>query len=647
MRQLAPDLFDRRFQDLIEIGRAKLPSLAPDWTDHNAHDPGITLMELLAWVAEAQLYSLGRRPRRDERAAYASLLGLRLGGTQPARGLLWPDPNNPQSPAATVTRNVVIPADAVINVVTDETPTFRPAARLLWVPGRIHKLESRLAGGSIIDQTATNERGGTPFLPFGESAGRRDVLAMTFQCNSAQGLFGSKRQDFRGARWAIGVRVAAPLGSAAAQSVASPKACHSPLTATLIAGDVRVPLAIVSDSTGGLLSTGALLLDLDNVAISPGEFTVELRSPNGFPRPPRLLRIEPNVIPIEQGRSVVSELQVANGLPDFSFTLAVPGLRFAPDEEPLELEAGEADGLNTWRRCDRLTDRGPDERVYELDTSAGQVTFGNGVNGRIPPQGSQILVNYAVSDGEAGDVARNRQWKVTGFEGAFGLNPDPVTGGAAPSGPIDQRREARRRSQVEHALVSSDDIATAAKALPLLEVTRAWVLPPSSQAPRTGTVTLVVMRSRPNGKEPAQVPETARWLAAIRRRLVARIPLGTRLAVSAPRYVEFTLRATLVADAGRDPVAIKTAVVSELSKRLALVDSAAGAARKPGVPVTRRDIAAWLRAVDGLKSIAELRLVRAAGRDADEITVPRGGLPRFDLAGSTIDVKRPGQGSAS
>ena len=62
MKQLAPDLFNRRFQDLVEIGRAKLPSLAPDWTDHNAHDPGITLMELLAWVAEAQLYSLARRP---------------------------------------------------------------------------------------------------------------------------------------------------------------------------------------------------------------------------------------------------------------------------------------------------------------------------------------------------------------------------------------------------------------------------------------------------------------------------------------------------------------------------------------------------------------------------------------------------------
>jgi len=640
VRQLAPDLFDRRFQDLIEIGRAKLPALAPDWTDHNAHDPGITLMELLAWVAEAQLYSLGRRPRRDERAAYAALVGLHAGGTQPARGLLWPDHGNPQSPAATLPRSVVIPADAIINVLTDETPTFRPVDKLLWVPGRIRKLESRLAGGSVIDQTAINERGGSPFLPFGERAGQRDVLAMTFQCNSE--LFGPKRQELKGARWAIGVRAGAPLGDAGSDA---PQPCHVPITATLIAGDERVPLTIVSDTTADLLTTGALLLDLDAVTISPREFTIELQSPNGFPRPPRFLRIEPNVIPIEQGRSVVSELQVSNGLPDFTFALAVPGLRFAPGQEPLELQAGEADGLHLWNRVDRLADRGPDERVYQLDAVSGQVTFGNGINGRVPLQGSQIVMNYAVSDGEAGAVARNRQWKVTGFEGSFGVNPDPVTGGAAPAGPIDQRREARLRARAEHALVSSDDIASAAKELPLLEVARAWVLPPAAQAPRTGTLTLVVMRSRPNGREPAQVPETARWLAAIRRRLVPRIPLGTRLAVTAPRYVDFTIRAAIVADSGRDPNAIKAAVVSELSKRLALVDSAGVVARKQGVPVTSRDVAAWLRAVDGVKSV-RLQLLRA-GRNADEITVPRGGLPRFDLAGSSIDVNRSGQGSTS
>src|SRR5437763_7591257 len=103
MKPLAPNLFERRFQDLVEIGHARLPALAPEWTDHNAHDPGITLMELLAWVAEAQLYSLGHM-RRDERVAYAALLGVAPGGTQGARGLIWPDRSDPSSPVTTYAR---------------------------------------------------------------------------------------------------------------------------------------------------------------------------------------------------------------------------------------------------------------------------------------------------------------------------------------------------------------------------------------------------------------------------------------------------------------------------------------------------------------------------------------------------------------
>jgi len=32
------------------------PTAAPDWTEHNGSDPGVTLLELSAFVADAQLY---------------------------------------------------------------------------------------------------------------------------------------------------------------------------------------------------------------------------------------------------------------------------------------------------------------------------------------------------------------------------------------------------------------------------------------------------------------------------------------------------------------------------------------------------------------------------------------------------------------
>src|ERR1041385_1081600 len=123
MTQLAPNLFQRRFDDLMEIGRAQIPALAPEWTDHNAHDPGITLLELLAWVAEAQLYSLSH-VRRDERTAYAALLGIAATGTRSAAGLIWSDRQDPNSPAATFHKTQVIPEDAPIFVADTDQPIF-------------------------------------------------------------------------------------------------------------------------------------------------------------------------------------------------------------------------------------------------------------------------------------------------------------------------------------------------------------------------------------------------------------------------------------------------------------------------------------------------------------------------------------------
>lgn len=656
MSRLAPNLFDKRFQDLMEVGRARLRSLAPDWTDHNAHDPGITLMELLAWVTEAQLYSLGH-VRRDERAAYAALLGFAPAGTVGATGLIWPDASDPNSPAATYARTTVLSTDTVIHVFGADSPTFRPTDTLLFVPGSIRTLVTRTSDGQTSDHTAANGRGAA-FLPFGESGGRRTVLSMAFRCRDEGGLFGAglestqdvrlyeaKRHSAHGARLAIGILAAPPIGGEAAGEP-GPKD-RSPLRAAISINDRRVPVVITSDTTHGLLTTGVILLDLDEVKESPREFTIELSAPTGSPRPPRLLHLAPNVIPIEQGRSITQELHEATGMPDWRFTLDAPGLRFVEGEDPITLAVAESNGLVQWRRCDSLSDYGPDDQQYELDAAAGQVTFGNGVNGRIPPLGAQVLVTYAVSDGDAGVVARNRKWQIAGFTGVFGVNPDPVAGGALPLDGTEQRRRARQRSRTDRALVTAKDIEQAALALPLVEVARAWVPEPYPHGPRTGVVTLVAVRSRPAGIEPDSSPETARWLEAVRSRLVPRMPLGSRLVVVAPRYVDFSIQAVLEADLGRNPADVTKEVEKTLRTRLALVAGAGDVSpRQPGVPVTNRDIRAWLRAIDGVKRVVNLQLADATGTRTTEVRVPRIGLPRWQANASTLEVRRPGRGGA-
>jgi hypothetical protein len=55
-----PNLDDRTYADLVEEGRALIPSYAPQWTNHNASDPGVTLIEMFAYLTEMLIYRLNR-----------------------------------------------------------------------------------------------------------------------------------------------------------------------------------------------------------------------------------------------------------------------------------------------------------------------------------------------------------------------------------------------------------------------------------------------------------------------------------------------------------------------------------------------------------------------------------------------------------
>src|SRR5690606_31874795 len=158
MRNLQLELDDLTFAELIEIGRSMIPSIAPDWTDHNVHDPGIMLNELLAWVADAQVYSLARTPRRDERQAYARLMGIAPAGPAAATGLVWPDENAATDP--------LLPLPWAPGTFVDETTTFQSDLQdspVFHPTERIDLATARLTGvwpeGADADFSAINRRG--------------------------------------------------------------------------------------------------------------------------------------------------------------------------------------------------------------------------------------------------------------------------------------------------------------------------------------------------------------------------------------------------------------------------------------------------------------------------------------------------------
>jgi hypothetical protein len=55
-----PNLDDLTWQELSELGRASIPGWAPEWTNHNAADPGITFVELFAYLSEILIYRVNR-----------------------------------------------------------------------------------------------------------------------------------------------------------------------------------------------------------------------------------------------------------------------------------------------------------------------------------------------------------------------------------------------------------------------------------------------------------------------------------------------------------------------------------------------------------------------------------------------------------
>ena len=70
-----PQLDNRTFDQLMEEARKSIPRYAPAWTDHNVSDPGITFIELFAWLTEIQGYYLDRI-RDDNYLKFLKLLGV-------------------------------------------------------------------------------------------------------------------------------------------------------------------------------------------------------------------------------------------------------------------------------------------------------------------------------------------------------------------------------------------------------------------------------------------------------------------------------------------------------------------------------------------------------------------------------------------
>jgi hypothetical protein len=78
-----PNLDDRSYADLVEEARSLIPSYAPEWTNHNPSDPGITLVELFAYLTELLVYRVNRVTDDNIRAFLKLIKGAEVDKSQP------------------------------------------------------------------------------------------------------------------------------------------------------------------------------------------------------------------------------------------------------------------------------------------------------------------------------------------------------------------------------------------------------------------------------------------------------------------------------------------------------------------------------------------------------------------------------------
>lgn len=69
-------LDDQLFEEIVENARKRINKYYPQWTDYNAHDPGITFIELFAWLKELQQFHLDQIGPRN-RMKFLKLCGLK------------------------------------------------------------------------------------------------------------------------------------------------------------------------------------------------------------------------------------------------------------------------------------------------------------------------------------------------------------------------------------------------------------------------------------------------------------------------------------------------------------------------------------------------------------------------------------------
>ncbi|MGK9459723.1 putative baseplate assembly protein [Streptomyces sp. G6] len=628
----SPNLDDRRFQQFVDDAKRYIQQRAPEWTDHNVSDPGVTLVETVAHMADQIVYRLNRVPEKNH-LAFLDLVGITLFPPSAARTDVTFWLSAPQEDAVLVPSGAEV---ATLRTERDDAVVFATERDLVVVPCELGRLVVQHRGEPVTDRT-TDLAEGKDLMCFAEAPQPGDCMligltAATPDCALALEL--DSRVD------GVGVDPRQP-----------------PLVWEAWTEDGWQPCEVDQDGTGGLNRPGDIVLHIPGghvLSRNGGHEAgwIRCRVTDPLPGQP-FYTTSPTIRSAEAytiggtTRAVHAEtvhdeaLGESTGLPGQRLRLAHAPV--VADDPPVLLQTAADDGWQDWRVVPHFAASRPDDHHITLDAATGEIAFGPAVReadgtlrqyGTVAPKGAVIRARrYRTGGGRAGNVARGA---VQVLRTSIPYVSEVVNREAARGGVDGETvEEAKLRAPItlraqERAVTLRDYEELARRAAP--ETARITCLEGEEGDHGAYAVRVLVVPQAvpdPGGRLRFEqlVPGDA-LLARITRHLDERRLIGTRLAVGPPYYQGVTVVATVHAFRGTDTDRVRRQAQDALYRHLdPLTGGADGKGWPFGRPVQTGEVFAVLQRVPGVELVDEVVL-----HPADPLTGKRGDpTDRIDL----------------
>ena len=304
-----PNLDDKRFFQIVEESRALIPSRAPEWTDHNVHDPGITFIELFSWLVEIQHYRLNR-VSDESFGRFFELVGLTPRHRHPAEVTIAFDFPGDQA--------VFVPAGARIVPISINDLPFETIDDFFLTPVRLRGSDAPPLASSLkrvvtraaereIRQAAAEVNPAGHYDAFGPNPKPGDSLSLAFD------------------KWFVGeeeIRLSIvlfeddlPPRNPLLPDDAPGFVPSATLKWEFLTKDAWAALDIIADTTLHLSQSGELIFRVPQPAVGPNElYWIRATLVDGsYEIPPRIAALRTNSIRARQVETIVNE-ELGNGL---------------------------------------------------------------------------------------------------------------------------------------------------------------------------------------------------------------------------------------------------------------------------------------------------------------------------------------------